>query len=103
MSLSGLEKNAPSKSRPAKIDDTEIPVTCVVWNPGRTKARKIADFGSAGWMEMIGVQPGILERQMLQPNQTLVFEYTIKLLAQDNAEEGAWSRAEAEGEAPKAE
>jgi hypothetical protein len=40
---------------------------------------------------------------MLQPNQTLVFEYTIKLLAQDNAEEGAWSRAEAEGEAPKAE
>jgi D-hexose-6-phosphate mutarotase len=92
----------------AKIDDTEIPVTCVVWNPGRTKARKIADFGSAEWMEMIGVQPGILERQMLQPNQTLVFEYSIKLLAQDNKEEGAWSRAEAEegegeGEATKAE
>lgn len=85
----------------AKIDDTEIPVTCVVWNPGRTKARKIPDFGSAEWMEMIGVQPGILERQMLQPNQTLVFEYSIKLLAHDK-EEGAWSRAEAEGEGGEA-
>jgi len=77
----------------AKIDDTEIPVTCVVWNPHKVKAQKMPDFGSAEWMEMIGVQPGILERQMLQPQQSLVFTYTIKLLSEDGEAE-AWSRDE---------
>ena len=76
------------------IDDTEIPVTCVVWNPHRVKARKMTDFGSAEWQEVIGVQPGILERQMLQPMQTLVFEYQIKLLAGEGGEGEAWSRDE---------
>ncbi|CAB9499403.1 aldose 1-epimerase [Seminavis robusta] len=75
-----------------KIDDNELPVTCVVWNPHKTKARKMADFGSAEWQEVIGVQPGVLERNMLQPQQQLVFEYTIKLLAGEGEEEGAWSR-----------
>ena len=75
----------------AKIDDTELPVTCVVWNPHRKKASHMPDFGGAEWQEMIGVQPGILERQMLQPQQTLVFEYTIKLLSEDGGTE-AWSR-----------
>lgn len=75
----------------AKIDDAEIPVTCVVWNPHRKKASQMPDFGGAEWQEMIGVQPGILERQMLQPQQTLVFEYSIKLLSEDGEAE-AWSR-----------
>jgi len=72
----------------AKIDDTELPVSCVVWNPHREKARKMPDFGSAEWQEMIGVQPGIVERHMLQPQQKLVFEYTIKLLSEDGSEVG---------------
>ena len=84
----------------AKIDDTEIPVTCVVWNPHRNKARLMKDFGSAEWQEMIGVQPGILERQMLQPQQTLVFEYSIKLLSEDGGEDG-WTRDESAADATK--
>ena len=75
----------------AKIDDNELPVACVVWNPHRIKASKMSDFGSAEWQEMIGVQPGIMERQMLQPQQSLVFEYTIKLLAEEGGED-AWAR-----------
>lgn len=77
-----------------KIDDTELPVTCVVWNPHRAKAVKLRDFGSAEWTDMIGVQPGILERQMLQPQQTCTFTYTIKALSKDNASTGEWSRDE---------
>ena len=76
-----------------KIDDTEIPVTCVVWNPHRSKAVKLHDFGSAEYNDMIGVQPGILERQMLQPQQTCVFEWSIKVLSEDGSEED-WKRDE---------
>lgn len=77
----------------AKIDDTPVAISCVVWNPHKAKARKMKDFGSAEWQEMIGVMPGIMERQMLQAQQTLVFEYSIKLLAGEGKEgEGTWSR-----------
>ena len=75
----------------AKIDDEEIPVSCAVWNPHKAKARKMKDFGTAEWQEMICVMPGIIERTMLQAQQTLVFEWSIKLLAKDKEEE-AWSR-----------
>jgi len=74
-----------------KVDDTELPVSCVVWNPHRKKASAMPSFGSAEWQEVIGVQPGILERQMLQPQQQIVFEYSIKLLAEDGGKE-TWQR-----------
>jgi len=64
----------------ATIENEPFPVTCVVWNPGKKKAREMDNFGSVEFHEMIGVQPGILERQMLPPGGTLVFEYEIKLL-----------------------
>lgn len=76
----------------AKIDETPIAVSCAVWNPHKAKARKMKDFGSAEWQEMICVMPGIIERTMLQAQQTLVFEYSIKLLAEDVGSEEAWSR-----------
>lgn len=77
----------------AKIDDQPLPVSCVVWNPHKAKARKMKDFGSAEWQEMICVMPGIMERTMLQSQQTLVFEYTIKLLAADSKDQGdVWKR-----------
>lgn len=64
----------------AKIENESFPVTCVVWNPGKKKAREMDNFGSVEYHEMIGVQPGILERQMLPPGGTLIFDYEIKLL-----------------------
>lgn len=76
----------------AKIDDSPIPVSCAVWNPHKAKARKMKDFGTAEWQEMICVMPGIIERTMLQSQQTLVFEWQIKLLAKSKNKKGGWTR-----------
>lgn len=78
----------------AKIDETPVAISCVVWNPHKAKARKMEGFGLSEWQDMICVMPGIMERQMLQAQQTLVFEYSIKLLAKEGPrkDRAVWRR-----------
>jgi len=77
----------------AKIDDVEVPVSCVVWNPHKKKAREMDDMGSNEYNEMISVQPGITERTMMPPGSVCVFQWTLKMITADTKDEATeWSR-----------
>lgn len=48
-----------------EVDETNVPVSCVVWNPGQVNAAGMSDFGSDQYTDMICVEPGLLGRQPL--------------------------------------
>lgn len=53
-----------------EVDETPVPVSCVVWNPAKDKAEKMDDFGSDQHQDMICVEPGLIGHQpILNPGK----------------------------------
>lgn len=50
-----------------EVDDSPIPVSCVVWNPYKEKAAAMGDFGDDEYEDMICVEPGLLGHQPVVP------------------------------------
>jgi glucose-6-phosphate 1-epimerase len=48
-----------------QVNNEVTSVSCVVWNPGKTKAEAMSDFGSDQYTDMICVEPGLLGHQPL--------------------------------------
>ncbi|GKY98286.1 hypothetical protein MPSEU_000786200 [Mayamaea pseudoterrestris] len=48
-----------------QVNDEVTSVSCVVWNPGKSKADAMSDFGSDQYSDMICVEPGLLGHQPL--------------------------------------
>jgi glucose-6-phosphate 1-epimerase len=56
----------------SEVNNRTVPTSCVVWNPHVEKAKEMADFGDDQYVDMICVEPGMLdtEQNTLQPNQS---------------------------------
>jgi glucose-6-phosphate 1-epimerase len=53
-----------------QVDESPVPVSCVVWNPGKENAAKMSDFGNDEYPNMICVEPGLLGHQpILNPGK----------------------------------
>jgi glucose-6-phosphate 1-epimerase len=62
----------------ADIDSEVSRVSCVVWNPGPTKAAGMSDFGNDEYHDMICVEPGMIgDNQALVPGQRATLMQTI--------------------------
>jgi glucose-6-phosphate 1-epimerase len=55
----------------SKVDGQNVPTSCVVWNPHEEKAKEMGDFGDDQYVDMICVEPGMLETEqnVLKPGQ----------------------------------
>ena len=53
-----------------EIDESPVPVSCVVWNPHIEKAKGMGDFADEQYKDMICVEPGLLGHQpVLNPGK----------------------------------
>ena len=53
-----------------EIDESPVPVSCVVWNPYIEKAKGMGDFADEQYKDMICVEPGLLGHQpVLNPGK----------------------------------
>jgi len=60
------------------VNDKKVPVSCVVWNPGKDNAEGMSDFGSDQYVDMICVEPGILlNRPTLPSGKIATLKQTI--------------------------
>mmetsp|Transcript_24586 Transcript_24586/g.71914 ORF Transcript_24586/g.71914 Transcript_24586/m.71914 type:complete len:310 (-) Transcript_24586:221-1150(-) len=50
-----------------EVADSPVPVSCVVWNPGKDKAAAMGDFGDDQYQDMICVEPGLLGHEPVLP------------------------------------
>lgn len=50
-----------------EVADSPVPVSCVVWNPGKDAATKMGDFGDDQYQDMICVEPGLLGHEPVLP------------------------------------
>jgi len=48
-----------------EVDESPVPVSCVVWNPYKDKAAAMSDFGDDQYHDMICVEPGLIGHQPL--------------------------------------
>lgn len=62
------------------VDNQEVPMSCVVWNPYQVKAKAMSDFGDDQYHEMICVEPGMLGQHTLEPGKTAVAQQIITVL-----------------------
>jgi glucose-6-phosphate 1-epimerase len=63
------------------VDDTSVPVSCVVWNPHVEKAKSMADFADDEYHDMVCVEPGILlECVILEAGKTATLTQEITTL-----------------------
>jgi glucose-6-phosphate 1-epimerase len=62
-------------------EGTTIPVSCVVWNPGKDKAASMSDMNNDAYEQMICVEPGILahNKPTLQPGNQASLSQTIRV------------------------
>ena len=62
-----------------KQEKTEVPVSCVVWNPGKDKAASMGDMDDDAYEHMICVEPGILADNAvtLEPGQQVSLSQVI--------------------------
>lgn len=58
-------------------NSNDIPVSCVVWNPGKDKAGATSDLDDNAYEHMMCVEPGILKPVTLEPGQSATFSQTI--------------------------
>jgi glucose-6-phosphate 1-epimerase len=57
---------------------TAVPVSVVVWNPYVDKAAAMGDFGNDEYVDMICVEPGILQRHVvLEPGQVATLRQSM--------------------------
>jgi glucose-6-phosphate 1-epimerase len=57
---------------------TAVPVSVVVWNPYMDKAAAMGDFGNDEYVDMICVEPGILQRGVfLEPGQVATLRQSM--------------------------
>lgn len=58
---------------------TAVPVSVVVWNPFVEKAAAMGDFGNDEYVDMICVEPGILQRHVvLEPNHVATLRQSVR-------------------------
>lgn len=50
-----------------EVADSPVPVSCVVWNPGKAKAASMSDFGDNQYHDMICVEPTLLGHKPFFP------------------------------------
>ena len=61
-----------------EINESPVPVSCVVWNPYVEKAAAMSDFGDEQYKGMICVEPGLLGHQpVLSPGKEARFTQII--------------------------
>jgi glucose-6-phosphate 1-epimerase len=62
----------------AATTSTSVPVSVVVWNPHVDKAAAMGDFGNDEYVDMICVEPGILQRRVfLEPGQVATLRQSM--------------------------
>jgi glucose-6-phosphate 1-epimerase len=62
------------------VDGTKVPVSGVVWNPHKEKAKGMADFGDDQYMDMICVEPGLLSNvPPLEGGKAARFSQTVRV------------------------
>jgi len=57
-----------------------IPVSAVVWNPFILKSKGMGDFDDDEYNDMICVEPGILQENLLRPQNESIFTQIIEML-----------------------
>ena len=63
-----------------QVDNTKVPVSCVVWNPYIEKAAGLADFDNDEYHDMLCVEPGILGNDVvLHPGKEAYLQQIIKI------------------------
>ena len=61
-----------------EINESPVPVSCVVWNPHIKKAKGMGDFTDEQYKDMICVEPGLLGHQpILNPGKEARFTQII--------------------------
>ena len=65
-----------------QVDDQVAPVSCVVWNPGKSKAAAMSDMGDGDeYQQMLCVEPGLLGHQpLLAPGATARLSQTLVIV-----------------------
>eukprot|EP00980_Cylindrotheca_fusiformis_P007931 scaffold1697_cov120-Cylindrotheca_fusiformis.AAC.13 len=61
-------------------DDVATPVSCVVWNPFKEKAAAMGDFGDDQYVDMICVEPGLLDKINLQGGKSAKLTQTMEMM-----------------------
>jgi glucose-6-phosphate 1-epimerase len=61
------------------VGGASVPTSCVVWNPGRTKALEMGDFGSDQYVDMICVEPGLLGNPVLEAGLSATFVQSMRM------------------------
>jgi len=62
------------------LNGTLTPVSCVVWNPYKEKAATMSDFGDDQYVDMICVEPGLLDGAVLEPSQAASLTQIIEIM-----------------------
>lgn len=63
-----------------EVDGKEVPVACVVWNPFKEKAAAMGDFDDPQYVDMICVEPGILNKTSLEVGKTATLTQTVDIM-----------------------
>eukprot|EP00547_Thalassionema_nitzschioides_P001182 CAMPEP_0194213844 /NCGR_PEP_ID=MMETSP0156-20130528/14697_1 /TAXON_ID=33649 /ORGANISM="Thalassionema nitzschioides, Strain L26-B" /LENGTH=233 /DNA_ID=CAMNT_0038941973 /DNA_START=209 /DNA_END=910 /DNA_ORIENTATION=+ len=63
-----------------EVDGTGVPVSCVVWNPFKEKAGAMSDFDDPQYVDMICVEPGILNKTTLEAGKTAKLTQIVQVL-----------------------
>lgn len=63
-----------------KVNGTQSPVSCVVWNPNKKKAAEMVDFGDDQYHEMICVEPGMLSGPTLEAGNSAELTQIIEMM-----------------------
>jgi len=67
-----------SLSATASVDQVQVPVGCVIWNPYVSKSKTMSDFADDEYHDMICVEPGILNNvPPLAQGKEALFEQVV--------------------------
>lgn len=65
----------------SEVADHTVPTSCVVWNPHAEKAKEMGDFGDDQYVDMICVEPGMLntEQNVLASGQQATLKQVLTI------------------------